>query len=284
MSQKITDEISCYIEFLEGLGYKISLSLKKDIFEPFSYQLLKYDIHDHAICDYLKQNPGTAGRCVSNKKRLLAKDILRPYYACCYAGVEEFLIPVRYDGKMLGCIYVSGYRGRLPRSRRFMEKTASLCDRRFSELYSSLSEDVPKPDTVLSFARPLGYMLTELYRSCSVRDSGAEESSASKNLYMKALQFIYENFSTALNCDKLAEQLRYSSSYLRYIFKKEGNTSVQAKITQIRIEKAQRLLRGGNMSVTDIAFSIGFEDSNYFSYVFKKQTGVSPLAYRKLFK
>jgi AraC family L-rhamnose operon transcriptional activator RhaR/AraC family L-rhamnose operon regulatory protein RhaS len=57
---------------------------------------------------------------------------------------------------------------------------------------------------------------------------------------------------------------------------------VQAKINQIRLEKAKRLLSVTNESVTRIAFLLGFSDSNYFSVYFKKHTGLSPREYRKL--
>ncbi|MBQ4527457.1 MAG: helix-turn-helix transcriptional regulator, partial [Clostridia bacterium] len=77
------------------------------------------------------------------------------------------------------------------------------------------------------------------------------------------------------------KELKYSPSYIRYIFKREGNVSVQAKINEIRLNKAKRLLRGGMMSITDIAFAVGFTDSNYFSTVFKKIEKISPSEYRK---
>ncbi len=284
MSQHVIEDIHHYVSFLESIGYKISFSLQRKLFTPYFHQLLKYDVHDHAVCDYLKQNPTTAGRCVLNKQKLLGKDLTQPYYGCCYAGLEEFLIPVRYDDKLLGCVHVSGYRGRLERSWHRMEQVSTLCDNRFSEYYQALPTDVPTMDRVLSFTKPLSYMIVELYQSCEEQRKSSQEALARSSLYLKALQFIYENAAAPITCERLAEELNYSVSYLHHIFRKEGNTSVGAKIAQVRMERAQRLLRGTTMSVTDIAFSIGFEDSNYFSYVFKKHVGCSPLSYRKSFK
>ncbi len=282
MMQRIIDDIHHYVEFLERIGYKISLSLDRALFTQHFYQLLKYDIHDHAICDYLKLNPSTAGRCVLHKQKLLRQNLIHPYYACCYAGVEEFLIPVREDDLLLGCIFVSGYRGRLKSALRLMKRVSVLCDERFPAVYGELSENVPTMEKVLSFTKPLAYMLVELYRRAQAER--AEKPSAQNSIYPRALQIIYENVGDPITGEKLAERMNYSVSYLRYIFQKEGNVPLQAKINQIRIEKAERLLRGTTMSVTDIAFSVGFADSNYFSYAFKKQVGLSPLAYRRSFK
>ena len=48
-----------------------------------------------------------------------------------------------------------------------------------------------------------------------------------------------------------------------------------------RIEDAKTLLENTKLSVTEISYSVGFADSNYFSNIFKKSVGLSPLAYRK---
>ena len=48
-----------------------------------------------------------------------------------------------------------------------------------------------------------------------------------------------------------------------------------------RIGKAQSLLISTDYSITDIAFMVGYHDSNYFINIFKKTVGTSPLKYRK---
>lgn len=52
-------------------------------------------------------------------------------------------------------------------------------------------------------------------------------------------------------------------------------------LLRIRICAAQRMLRETSKSVTEIAFSCGFNDSNYFTNRFHRETGMAPLAYRK---
>ena len=55
---------------------------------------------------------------------------------------------------------------------------------------------------------------------------------------------------------------------------------MQAKINEVRLQNAKRLLRSTGMSITEIAYAVGFSDSNYFSSVFKKHTGMTPGEYR----
>jgi AraC-like DNA-binding protein len=97
---------------------------------------------------------------------------------------------------------------------------------------------------------------------------------------VKALQYIQENYGNPIACEDIAGFLQYSASYVRYIFRKEGDTSVQAKINEVRLQNAKRLLRSTDMSITEVAYAVGFSDSNYFSSFFKKQTGKTPRQYR----
>lgn len=274
--KKILEDIENYIRFLELSGYTISISFCDTNSYPWFIPLLQYDFHPHGICNYLKHNKKTEGMCVLNKKKLMKKDIKKPYYGCCYAGVEEFLVPVRCDDVQIACIHVSGFRGQSDLSRLYMKKTEELVGEPLDEIYSKLSENPPTLAHVLSFVQPLVYMLNEFYRTL-----GKENIYDGDKLYYKALSIIYENGIEKFSCRELAKKLNYSESYLRQIFKKSDKVSLQAKINQIRLEKAKRLLRGTNSSVMQIAFSVGFSDSNYFSTFFKKHTGLTPLAYRR---
>ena len=64
-------------------------------------------------------------------------------------------------------------------------------------------------------------------------------------------------------------------------FNKYYGKSIRQCLTELRIEDAKTLLENTKLSVTEISYSVGFADSNYFSNIFKKSVGLSPLAYRK---
>ena len=278
MNQKICNDIKNYIGFLEDVGYIIALTFVSESAKSAFTPLIQYDFHPIKVCNYLKRNQCTKGKCIEAKRIFSKKNIENPYYTCCYAGVEEYIIPVRCDGELIAHIHVSGYRGQLPSSTRLMKRTAKLCGEGFCKEYEQLSNIVPSFETVHSFTRPLYYMLVEFYHSSK---GTPLQSNINNSLYLKALKMIYEDESSILKCKDLADKMNYSESYIRYIFKKEGNVSVQEKINEIRLEKAKRLLSVSTSSVTQIAFLLGFNDSNYFSVFFKKHTGLSPLEYRK---
>ena len=64
------------------------------------------------------------------------------------------------------------------------------------------------------------------------------------------------------------------------VFSQETGQTFVEYLTAVRIEAAKHLLTNGNSRMSDIAFDVGYQDSHYFSYLFKKHVGVSPREYR----
>ena len=67
---------------------------------------------------------------------------------------------------------------------------------------------------------------------------------------------------------------------LSTVFSQETGQTFVEYLTAVRIEAAKQLLTCGNSRMSDIAFDVGYQDSHYFSYLFKKHVGVSPREYR----
>lgn len=80
----------------------------------------------------------------------------------------------------------------------------------------------------------------------------------------------------------LAEQLFVSPRYLSDLLKQETGKTAMELIHVFLISEAKNLLRLGEKGVAEIAYQLGFENASYFTKLFKKQTGVRPLEFRKL--
>ena len=79
--------------------------------------------------------------------------------------------------------------------------------------------------------------------------------------------------------------LSVSAEHLSRSFKRETGFGFKEYITLLRLKNAEELLKTRkNMSISEIAFLCGFNDSNYFSDKFKRTYGISPLNFRKNFK
>ncbi|OYP47874.1 hypothetical protein CG709_03195 [Lachnotalea glycerini] len=78
-----------------------------------------------------------------------------------------------------------------------------------------------------------------------------------------------------------ASQANMSATYFSRKFKNVTGFGFKEYLCKIRLTEASKLLLETNQSITEVAFSCGFSDSNYFGDVFRKLKGVSPLQYRK---
>lgn len=87
--------------------------------------------------------------------------------------------------------------------------------------------------------------------------------------------YITENFNRPIKLQELSDISLLSIPYMCKIFKKYTGSTIIEYVNQIRCQRALPLICGG-YSITDAAFSVGFNDSNYFSRTFKKIFGFSP--------
>lgn len=83
-----------------------------------------------------------------------------------------------------------------------------------------------------------------------------------------------------LSVEELAKLSNLSLSSFKREFKAEFNDTPNNYINLKKVEKAKELLRMTQMQISEIAYEVGFNDSLYFTRLFKKKTGTSPTAFR----
>lgn len=95
-------------------------------------------------------------------------------------------------------------------------------------------------------------------------------------------RYIDENiFDTSLRINELAEMCGISEVYFRREFKKFYGTSPIEYIKKRRIDTAKSLLQTGMCSITETALQSGFDSVSYFSYEFRRATGMTPSEYAR---
>ena len=103
-----------------------------------------------------------------------------------------------------------------------------------------------------------------------------------KRLAEDAKQYIADHYNESkLSVDELCSHLGVGTSYFSSVFKKEMGVSFVTYLTDVRMTEAQRLLDTTDEKSYIIAGMVGYEEPNYFSYVFKKHFGISPSKYRQ---
>lgn len=94
-------------------------------------------------------------------------------------------------------------------------------------------------------------------------------------------QYIIDHSSEEISLDLLADRVGLSTIYISKMFKAKLGINYIDFLTECRIEKAKVLIQDPRKSIKEISFDVGYHDPNYFSKVFKKSTGVSPMTYRE---
>ena len=104
---------------------------------------------------------------------------------------------------------------------------------------------------------------------------------SSKALIEKAKEYVIKNYNDCdISVEILSSHLHVSPTYFSTIFKRETEMNFVNFLTTVRLEEAVRLLNTTDDKTYIIAEKVGYPEANYFSYVFKKQYGVSPSRYR----
>lgn len=98
---------------------------------------------------------------------------------------------------------------------------------------------------------------------------------------VKCIDYIYENLHTRITIKTLADYVSLNPSYLSRLFKKETGMTINNYIMEKKTATAENMLLYSEYSPAEIAAILAYPSQSYFSSVFKKKTGLSPLQYRK---
>ncbi len=97
-----------------------------------------------------------------------------------------------------------------------------------------------------------------------------------------AREYIQNHYSQDISVADIAEAAGISEGHLRRCFKKEMNVNVVNYLTDYRLNRAKRLMKGSRETIEEIWKRTGFTSGQYFSYVFKKKEGITPRDYMRM--
>lgn len=105
--------------------------------------------------------------------------------------------------------------------------------------------------------------------------------SPKQNVIEKVIAYLQDNYQSNISLNDIAKTVYLSPSYLSSMITSETGKSYTDILNEIRIQKAIELLKDPKKRISDIAFSVGFKEPQYFSIVFKKITQHTPRDYRE---
>ena len=140
----------------------------------------------------------------------------------------------------------------------------------------------PEPQNEAMMVGYLYLFMANLIQEAQEMESRTGNSSS--QYVLNAIKYIQFNYSQDISIDDIAKSVGVSRSHLYRVFMSNVGQSPIDYLTSYRINEACALLRTSQLSIAEIAVSVGFFDQFYFSRVFKKAKGVPPSKYMASFE
>lgn len=100
----------------------------------------------------------------------------------------------------------------------------------------------------------------------------------------KALAWLSDHYHESVTLAQLAKAVGLSGFRVAHILKESTGKTMLQHVHRLRVQEAQRLLEGSDMSCSDIAYEVGFSDQSYFIKQFRRWMGMPPYRYRKMLR
>ena len=275
---QLEQDIENYITYLTnewGLSISLHFNGKYRIVDD---RFLKYNIHCNNYCLFLKSNPTFWEHCILRQDKVYKKAKDGSFFGMCHAGVYEFVYPISVNDDISGFISVSGYRT----NENVHSVLKHICDEysfdldEITKIYKTeLKTSLPKKRNLDNLILPLCHMFELMYLKQNIN---LDEQNT---LYSRIINYLRLHHTENISIDDLCKKFYCSRSSISHMFKKQNGMSIKNYITILRIEDSKILLKNTNLSIAAIALNVGFSDPSYFTNVFKKQIGISPLKYKK---
>lgn len=156
----------------------------------------------------------------------------------------------------------------------------TTANKEFYNFYKRLDKEMNNPDGYS--LEVVDNMIKMMFYTLARTKSIIKDNKKKNSMIEDVVSYVKENFSQPINLSRVAKDHFISQEHLSRTFKKHTGFGFNEYLTLVRLQHAEQLLKGEEkMSISAIAYSCGFNDSNYFSDKFKKVYGTSPLKFSK---
>ncbi len=251
--------------------------------------------HTNDFCMYIKSDKAKYRDCLSMIGKMSDKSLrLRhTFFGMCHAGLFEYVTPIIGHGIVLGTINLGFFdypKKDLPihQIRRVCRSSFLLQEEEALRLYwksihpttAPIEKLLPSIELVADY---LALTYEALQDTHGIRTKKRVLSSED-TILSDACAYIRQHFTETIRISDLAFFCHCSESYLSKIFQRRMKVHISTYINKVRVEASKDFLKKGNTTVSDIASSVGFNDPNYYSRIFSRLVGISPLEFKRRFR
>ena len=255
--------------------YKIS-GLNMSIFDLNQNLLASYPHKKSKFCNELEKNNNTFQHCIDCDYKAMehVKKTGELYIYKCHFGLNEAIMPLYSYGSLTGYL--------------MMGQAVIGTYRNYSEIIEKSKEYFQDKEILKKYITEITILNEEqVYAFANICDVCAKYISLTNRIQAKhdhlaqeVKYYIIANYNKQITIEELCSYFFCSRGTLLNHFKSKYNTTIHQYLLDYRLKKATELLINDELNVKEIAYFCGFEDPNYFSKVFKKRYGRSPLEFK----
>ncbi|MBQ8885905.1 MAG: PocR ligand-binding domain-containing protein [Clostridia bacterium] len=258
-------------DFYTAVGIRIS------VFDENFSLVTEYPKTAPQYCSYIRATKAGANGCKQCDLAacMRARQMQQAHIYVCHAGVTEAITPIRFENGVLGYVILAhmmpleNYEAALLHASKLCENYGLNKDVGLSYL----KEIEPRSrEQILASTHLLDAVSSYLYVANLVR-------SDKKSLPFTLGEYIAQNLAGDLSSRALCRKFLLSRTKLYSLSVEYFGMSISRYVLLKRINAAKTLLESQKLRVSEIAEKVGFPEPNYFSKVFKRETGVSPTEY-----
>lgn len=142
-----------------------------------------------------------------------------------------------------------------------------------------ITDYILKPVNYDEFGTCIDNLKISMFESRTTDESAA----LGENTIIGIIRYMQEHLAEEISLNVLSEEFHLSAQYISQLFKSEIGVNFLAYLTNIRMEKAKKLLLSTTFSIAEISEKCGYGDYRVFTKVFKKTEGITPSQYRRDF-
>jgi len=241
--------------------------------------IMSYPPQTAEYCNYIrsKKTGDTACRCCDEQAFQQVAKMKNPYIYKCHAGLTEIVAPIITSEKeRIGYLTIGQAKPPGEPDENLLKDLSKKHNLSVSKLKSAyLKLPVMKIDQASACANVLHALAINVWYDNYFYIT-------KKPLSDKVKEFISDNLDKPLTLTEIANRFRIGKTTLCKSVKRDIHMTVNELIHFLRIEKAKQLLQSAEIPIYIIADRVGIPDYNYFTKIFKKETGITPSVFRKL--
>lgn len=280
------EDISLLIQsFSDITGVGICFYDLENFFMYSSSAVWKYTGHRCDLCTNIRK---LTDKCTLSDGRdavEYAATQNSPVFHQCHVGLYELLVPIYNGDSLCGLVFIGQCRIEGMNAESTIIKNAAKLGgdpEYFRKLYQALP--LIRSEVLLSMGNIIKLYLENLVDLNNIFKLRVDNQDINRKipLHERVKAHINQNYNTPLTLTSLSEIFFVNSSYLSRTFKQHTSVTVCDYINATRIRHAKLMLKSSDYPIRIVALNVGYPDANYFVKIFKKRTGITPTAYRRL--